>query len=227
MFIYSTTNLINNKQYVGQTIKESGVEYLGSGLLIMKAIKKYGKGSFERQVLIECSSQQELNEQEIFWIGRLDTMIPNGYNLALGGVGPGRCSEETKRRISEANIGKICPAERRERISETRVKRGSAKGKNNPNYGNSWSEETKRRISEGNKNKIISEETKRKQSEALKGRQAWNKGRTFSEEIRSKMSKSKSGENNPMYSKCHSEETKRRISESLQIFWENKRKGGC
>jgi len=38
MYIYKTTNLINGKIYVGQTTIEDP-NYLGSGLLIMKAIK--------------------------------------------------------------------------------------------------------------------------------------------------------------------------------------------
>lgn len=43
MIIYKTTNLINNKIYIGQD-KNNNPKYLGSGDLLKKAIKKYEKG---------------------------------------------------------------------------------------------------------------------------------------------------------------------------------------
>ena len=49
--IYKTTNLINNKVYIGShrtsNIKDN---YLGSGTLLKQAIKKYGKNNFEFKV---------------------------------------------------------------------------------------------------------------------------------------------------------------------------------
>jgi len=86
MIIYLTTNLINGKQYVGQSSINDN-NYLGSGLLIQKAINKYNRKNFRKIVLVECSSQEELDEQEIFWIEALDTLQPNGYNISLGGNG--------------------------------------------------------------------------------------------------------------------------------------------
>ena len=41
-YIYLTTNLINNKRYIGMTTKNDS-NYFGSGKLIKWAIKKYGK----------------------------------------------------------------------------------------------------------------------------------------------------------------------------------------
>lgn len=79
------------------------------------------------------------------------------------------CSEETKRKISEANKGK----------------------KLGPR-----SEEIKRKIAKamkGKKKSPLSEEQKRKLSEANKGQKAWNKGQPLSEEIKRKISESKKG----------------------------------
>jgi len=47
---------------------------------------------------------------------------------------------------------------------ETYKKRGTGKGKNNPNYGKTTSEETKRKIGEASKGRTHSEESKRKMS---------------------------------------------------------------
>jgi hypothetical protein len=47
--IYLTTNQINGKIYIGQTsINKHG--YIGSGKLLKKAIKKYGKNNFIRTI---------------------------------------------------------------------------------------------------------------------------------------------------------------------------------
>jgi len=42
MIIYKTINLINGKIYIGQDFYNNS-EYFGSGILINKAINKYGK----------------------------------------------------------------------------------------------------------------------------------------------------------------------------------------
>ena len=64
MIIYKTINLITGKIYIGQTTKNDP-KYFGSGIWIKKAIKKYGKENFIREVLCECSSQDELNGMEL------------------------------------------------------------------------------------------------------------------------------------------------------------------
>ena len=94
-------------------------------------------------------------------------------------------SEETKRKMSEAKKGKKFSEEHRRKISEAN------KGENNPNFGKHHSEETKRKMSEAKKGKKFSEEHRRKISEANKGRTSPRKGVTLSEETRRKMSEAK------------------------------------
>lgn len=85
MIIYKTTNNLNSKIYVGQSTKNDP-NYYGSGKLISYVIKKYGIENFTREILCECSSLEELNEKEIFWIKELNAMDKNiGYNLHPGG----------------------------------------------------------------------------------------------------------------------------------------------
>jgi hypothetical protein len=50
--IYITTNLINGKQYIGLHSKNNK-SYLGAGTLLLKAIKKYGKENFSKEILKE------------------------------------------------------------------------------------------------------------------------------------------------------------------------------
>lgn len=111
--IYLRTNLVNGKQYVGQTNDfnrrekewKKGKTY--SGGIIDNAREKYGVDSFSVQILKECKTQDELNYWEQHYIKILNTKNPYGYNLTDGGGGQSghHRSEETKRKISEAHKG--------------------------------------------------------------------------------------------------------------------------
>lgn len=85
--VYITTNLVNGKKYLG---KHNGKDpdYLGSGLVIKYAIKKYGKENFSRKIVAECSSDQEafVIEEKLSkeWNVVND---PSWYNMKVGGKG--------------------------------------------------------------------------------------------------------------------------------------------
>ena len=50
-FVYVTTNNNNKKQYVGDhSTNNLNDKYLGSGTLLTRAIKKYGKEKFKRKI---------------------------------------------------------------------------------------------------------------------------------------------------------------------------------
>jgi group I intron endonuclease len=84
-FIYKTTNLINNKQYIGLCTREDD-NYLGSGKLLKQAIAKYGKNNFKREILEISESFDELLELEEYYIEKFSAVeSPNYYNLAKGG----------------------------------------------------------------------------------------------------------------------------------------------
>jgi len=50
--VYLTTNLVNSKKYIGSH-HSSDDDYLGSGVLLTKAVKKYGKENFTKIILWE------------------------------------------------------------------------------------------------------------------------------------------------------------------------------
>lgn len=97
------------------------------------------------------------------------------------------CSEETRKKMSEAKKGEKNHFYGKTHTEETRKKISEA------NKGRIFSEETRKKISESNKGKAYSEESRRKISEANKGRIPWNKGKQLSEEARKKMSEAKKG----------------------------------
>lgn len=50
-----------------------------------KAIQKYGKNNFVIEQIDSANNLQELNEKEVYWISKLNTLSPSGYNLTIGG----------------------------------------------------------------------------------------------------------------------------------------------
>jgi len=87
MQIYKITNLINNKIYIGKDTT-SDSNYFGSGLLINRAIKKYGKENFIKEIIDETDDYDELSKKEIYWIKEYkSTNRKIGYNISKGGDG--------------------------------------------------------------------------------------------------------------------------------------------
>ena len=51
-YFYKTTNIINEKFYYGvHSSDKDNDNYLGSGKLLLKAIKKYGRENFKREII--------------------------------------------------------------------------------------------------------------------------------------------------------------------------------
>lgn len=89
--IYCITCLLNGMKYVGQTtqlLEERMKQHkYRDGLYIDQEIQRLGwEGNFSCEVLEVCPVEK-LNEREIFWIAKLNSKYPNGYNLTSGGSG--------------------------------------------------------------------------------------------------------------------------------------------
>ena len=142
MIIYKATNKINGKIYIGKTInsltkrKSSHISDSFTGnrdkMPFHRAIKKYGSENFIWEVLIECASEENLDNMEIYYIKYFKTIRPLGYNICTGGLGghAGRIlSETTKIKISKSKLGKplrLSTSERRRRSSSMLGKNNSA-----------------------------------------------------------------------------------------------------
>lgn len=88
-YIYKTVNLIDNKSYVGLSThsSEDTKKYLGSGVALRRAVRKYGKNNFKKEILVEGDFNQNLlNELERHYI-RLYSPPESktSYNINPGG----------------------------------------------------------------------------------------------------------------------------------------------
>lgn len=176
--IYLTTNFVNDMIYVGvHSLENPDVfdGYLGSGTVLLQAIKKYGKNQFIRETLFTYETPEEayLKEVEIVdeeFVAREDT-----YNLVVGGEGyaggenhpfygkRGKDAvnfgkhhlEESKTKISNSQIGHNVSDETKQKMSESHLGEKNywygKRGEDAPFYGNHHSEESKKksRISHG------------------------------------------------------------------------------
>jgi group I intron endonuclease len=97
MVIYETINKINGKRYIGKD-KHNDPNYLGSGKILNKAIKKYGAENFVKIILEYCDSEDDMAEREQHWIEITDAQRSDTYyNIGPGGEGGDNITHNPKR----------------------------------------------------------------------------------------------------------------------------------
>ncbi|WP_010291312.1 NUMOD3 domain-containing DNA-binding protein [Kurthia massiliensis] len=201
-FIYVTRNKLNGTLYLGQHTAWKK-NYLGSGILIVKAIKKYGEENFERIIIDVAHNQEKLDDLETMYIneffGYCIATSKKWYNIKSGSQHGGSCfagkSEEEmmeiREKLSESLKGKKLSDDHKRKLSEA-------------HKGKKLSDETKHKLSEINKGNHHTEETKKKMRE--NNIKFW-KGKKLSEDHKRKLSESHKGNH-------HSEETRQKMSEN-------------
>jgi hypothetical protein len=85
--IYKTTNNINKKYYIGAH-KTNNIhdDYLGSGVALKRAIKKYGRENFTKEILQICDDEKSMFERERELV-ECSLKDKKCYNMRNGGRG--------------------------------------------------------------------------------------------------------------------------------------------
>lgn len=84
--LYKTTCLLNGRVYIGVHSTENPNDgYLGSGVLLKKAIKEHGKHNFVRETIGEYKTRKDLLQAEREHVNHDFISSADNYNLALGG----------------------------------------------------------------------------------------------------------------------------------------------
>ena len=229
--IYSITNIINDKKYIGKTRGKMCARWnqhirslnakKHSNIHLQNAWNKYGSENFIFNTLKECK-EENLGKIEGFFIEKYNT-VKNGYNIEEPTVEGGkRVNILTKQKLSlytgikNSQFGKKRSKEQREKISHTLK-------------GHAVSDITREKISSANKGKIRSNSTREKIVENLKKRSPVseetkrklsisNIGKKVSEETKNKISETfkrlepSKGINNPMFGKVFSLDHRKKLS---------------
>ena len=121
--IYKITSP-TGKIYIGQAVDVErrwknyyALNNCNTQLKLYRSFQKYGPQFHLFEIIEECNIDQ-LNERELYWGEKYDTLGENGLNLRLGNAG-GRMSIEVKEKITLSKKGHSCyfNKERGEKIS--------------------------------------------------------------------------------------------------------------
>ena len=87
--VYKTTNILNGKIYVGYHFTtDPNDNYIGSGKLLKRAIRKYGKDHFRKEVLASFDTAETALAKEAEIVNEDFVSDPTTYNTTVGGGVP-------------------------------------------------------------------------------------------------------------------------------------------
>jgi Putative endonuclease segE, GIY-YIG domain len=136
-YVYKITNLVNGKVYIGKRRHKTPETdtYMGSGVQILSAIKKYGKDSFKKEILAIFSSNNESSDLEAKLVTRGLIESGTSYNMHEGGHG------------GFAHINNVSPEERIN-LKSLKEKRELGLMKNPPGGTKHWNKSSFEKVRE-------------------------------------------------------------------------------
>jgi hypothetical protein len=165
--IYQTTNLINGKMYIGKHQTEDlNDKYLGSGLMLLNAIKKYGDENFIKEILFIFDNEEEMNLKEAELITSDVVLSDDYYNIAMGGYG-GAIVLKKDNPLYESTCKKISDSAKSRSLEMSKIVKELHKDKKVGMYGKKQSDNQKISVSEALKGKKQSEEHVRNHRESM------------------------------------------------------------
>ena len=173
--VYKTVCLANQKFYIGvHKTDDPNDDYLGSGKLIRAAVKKYGRESFRKEVLLVTDDGNAAYRREAELVTRELVESDQCYNMKLGGEGGfdylnSHPDAEIHRRKGRAKTGLITAA----KVASDPV------------------------LQEKFRTNALIASSKRSKEAVLAGSQSWV-GRTHSEETKAKMREAAKNRKNKM-----------------------------
>lgn len=180
-YLYKTTNLINNKFYVGMhSTSDLNDGYLGSGIYLRRSMIKYGKENFKFEILEFFDSRDILIEKEKELVNKdfikeqlcmnLNTGGHGGFNSETSAKGGAAFQKKIRENpeLKKDWLAKVfkngnplkCDWNGRKHKNETIIKmkqshKGKHRGEKNSQFGTCW-------ITKDKKNKKIKKEDLKK-----------------------------------------------------------------
>lgn len=220
-YLYQLT-FSNGKVYIGQTVRSMNVRIAqhrtaanrGSNLPVHNAWRKYGEPSVF--VLLECDCIEQLHQAEIDMIRDCGSLVPNGYNLGLGGeTAPSKTPEVAAKIAAKAKGRKIADTSSMSEAVRLNWQSDEYRKKVSDGLKASWNDKRRKAVSE----RFKSMWAKRKQDGWMVSDDTRDKliKRTFSEETRAKMSAAAKSRKD----RKHSPETRAKIAAATKRAWQD------
>ncbi len=189
--VYSILNILSGKRYIGKTVnvserwkshrvdsnRDRPRSYIG------RAIKKHGVGNFTISIIEVCETEEVAYDRESYWIALYASDQRGvGYNLESGGRGGKVASESTRKKQSEARMGKPRPAHVIAKLHSPEVRARVAAA----NRGKTRTAETKAKIAAAHQGRP-------KSPMAVEKSASGHRGKRLSQEHRAKLSAAHKG----------------------------------
>lgn len=162
--VYQHRNLRNGKSYIGMTSQNpkrrwrSGKGYKNNLRMWSDIQNSDWNTDWEHSIIGQFEDKDEALKYEAFLIAMLGT-VRNGYNTSAYASHHCKHTEESKKKMSEAQTGekaywygKHHSEESKQKMSDNHA---DFSGENNPNFGKHHSEETKKKMSENRPSKPV------------------------------------------------------------------------
>lgn len=188
-YLYKTTCLTTNRVYIGVHATDNLNDgYLGSGKILKRAITKYGKDNFSKEIIKFFNSATEMFAAEAEAVNEDFVNSDISMNLVVGGSGgfkvqdidswKVKLSESSKARISKTPFaGKQHSADAKNKISNAHKGRTPWNlGKPGTFTNKTHSEESKKKISNSRKGLTAGENNPMYGKSAVAGRKWYNDG---------------------------------------------------
>jgi group I intron endonuclease len=172
------------------------------------SLRKYGHTAFAWRILERCE-KAELNRQEKFWIQKLNSVEPNGFNLTTGGDRLFEFTPTVLEKMRKASLGRVQSQETiRKRVEK--------------NTGRKRTLATRRRMRKAQLGKTHSETTRRKMARITSKRLRHPKMRKWNRERMLKQWRNR--EYRRQQKKAHrgykpSEATRRKLGKKAALRW--------
>ena len=189
--VYKTTCSVNNKIYIGcHATDDLDDGYIGSGKCLKRAISKYGKSNFVREVLFIYDSHVDMFAKEIELVTQEFIDSEESYNLVVGGSGGFKILNieewKDKLKVASANRERKTPMLGKHHSEETKLKMSNAnagrptwnKGLPGTWIGKTHSDESKLKISKSKKGQCAGNKNPMFGKSAVAGRKWYNDGLT-------------------------------------------------
>ena len=154
--IYCIENKFNHKKYVGQTKRTVHQRFLENTLpntnpYLWKDVQLISRDGFD-YFLLEETDRDNVDDRERYWIQKLNTIYPDGYNNSpVGQTGP-RLTAKSKKLLSNAQTKRFSDQRECEKVSL----RQKEHFKHTPGtfLGKHHTKETKKKLSQNHLGKI-------------------------------------------------------------------------